>query len=219
MTTRHGALADLGSRRTRSSSEARSVKRHLVLAAACSLWMLGTACSPDPNSETGATDGGTEASAAPNGDLLATATSVELRNARMPFDDVVTGGQPSSEQMEALVAGGVRHAISLRPASEDGAGWEEVHAAEFGYEFDRLPITGAESLTRENVEIFAAMLAEAEGEGTLLYCASSNRVGALVALKAAWLDGVPPEEALQLGLAAGLTRLEAPVRELLGISP
>lgn len=195
------------------------MNHRLVTFAVCALCLVGTACNSGEDAEAGSgtPDAMNEAQPASSTDLLVTATDLELRNARMPFDDVVTAGQPTSDQLEALVANGVRHAISLRPISEDGAGWEELHAAEFGYEFDRLPITGAESLTRENVETFAAMLAGTDGEPTVLYCASSNRVGALVALKAAWLDGVPAEEAVQLGLAAGLTRLEAPVRELLGV--
>jgi len=51
----------------------------------------------------------------------------------------------------------------------------------------------------------------------MLYCASSNRVGAMLALKAHWVDGESPEEALELGLAAGLTSLERSVRDLLDL--
>ena len=42
-------------------------------------------------------------------------------------------------------------------------------------------------------------------------------MGAMLALKAHWIDGVDAAEALEIGLAAGMTRLEAPVRELLGL--
>lgn len=149
---------------------------------------------------------------------FATARELEVRNARMPMPGIVTAGQPNEAQVAALLDSGVEHLISLRPVSEDGAGWEEAHSGEAGYRFDRLPISGADDLTRENVEAFAALMDESEGAPTLLYCASSNRVGALLALKAAWIDGVAPEQAIEQGLAAGLTRLEGPVRELLGIS-
>jgi hypothetical protein len=50
-----------------------------------------------------------------------------------------------------------------------------------------------------------------------LYCASGNRVGALLALAAARHEELPPEQALQLGLDAGLTRLEPALRERLGL--
>ena len=96
-------------------------------------------------------------------------------------------------------------------------GWEEALSERDGFVFDRLPITGAGALTRENVETFAAIIQEVRDESAVLYCASSNRVGAILALKSHWIDGVPPEAALEFGLSAGLTSLETPVRELLGL--
>ena len=41
----------------------------------------------------------------------------------------------------------------------------------------------------------------------------------MLALKAHWIDGEEPEAALEFGLSAGLTSLENPVRELLGLEP
>jgi hypothetical protein len=52
----------------------------------------------------------------------------------------------------------------------------------------------------------------------MVHCASGNRVGALLALRANRLEGASPEDALELGLDAGLTRLEPAVREALGLS-
>ena len=165
----------------------------------------------DGSSEAGAT---AEVAPAPS---LSVATELGVRNARSPVEGLVSAGQPSQEQIEALAEAGYRNFISLRPMAEDGAGWEEAHATIGGYDFDRLPISGGADLTRENVEAFAAMLEAAGDEPTVVYCASSNRVGAMLALKAHWIDGVAPEEALELGLAGGMTRLEGPVRELLGL--
>ena len=51
----------------------------------------------------------------------------------------------------------------------------------------------------------------------LLHFATGNRVGALTALKAVWLDGMTPDAALVLGRATGLTRLEPAVRAALGL--
>jgi hypothetical protein len=47
-----------------------------------------------------------------------------------------------------------------------------------------------------------------------LHCASSNHVGPSWALYHAERLGVPPEEALAMGRAAGLGSLEALVREV-----
>ena len=150
---------------------------------------------------------------------LAIATQQGVRNARMPVEGLITAGQPTQEQLDALRAAGVEHFVSLRPTTEDGAGWEEAWASSEGFDFDRLPISGAGSLTRDNVETFAAIMEEVGDEPAVLYCASSNRVGAMLALKAHWIDGQAPEAALEFGLSAGLTSLENPVRELLGLAP
>jgi protein tyrosine phosphatase (PTP) superfamily phosphohydrolase (DUF442 family) len=150
---------------------------------------------------------------------LAIATEMGVLNARMPLDGLITAGQPTQEQFEALRSSGLEHFVSLRPVTEDGAGWEEALLATGGFAFDRFPISGTNSLTRENVELFAAIMAEVGEKRALLYCASSNRVGAMLALKAHWVDGESAEEALEFGLSAGLTSLEGSVRELLGLAP
>lgn len=148
---------------------------------------------------------------------LGDATALGVFNARMPIPNLVTAGQLTQEQLDGMVDSGYRHFISLRVSTEDGAGWEEGHADGASFEFDRLPISGADGLTRENVEALAALLESSNDEPTVLYCGSSNRVGALLALKAFWVDGAEPEAAFELGQQAGMTGLTAPVRELLGL--
>tara|TARA_A100001037_G_C15150161_1_gene638693 strand:- start:4363 stop:4890 length:528 start_codon:yes stop_codon:yes gene_type:complete len=147
--------------------------------------------------------------------LLSVVTEIGVRNARMPMDRLVTSGQPTQEQIRGLQSAGIEHFVSLRPTTEDGAGWEEELLVGEGVQFDRLPISGSGSLTRDNVEAFAAILDEVGEKTAMLYCASSNRVGAMLALKAHWVDGESAEEALELGLASGLTSLERSVRDLL----
>lgn len=153
-------------------------------------------------------------SAAPG---LEAATSLGVYNARMPLPGMVTAGQLTQEQFDGLVAAGFDNFVSLRLPDEDGAGWEEGHAASVGATFTRLPVAGAGGLTRETVDELARVLDEAGEEGTVLYCGSGNRVGALLALKAHWVDGLSAEEALELGRAAGVTRLEPTLREMLGL--
>jgi len=178
------------------------------------------ACAPDGAEvpvHDGADDGVAAAVDAPRA-TLDIAAGVGVRNARMPLEGIVTAGQPTVDQLEELEAAGFENFISLRPATEEGAGWEEEHASGRSYDFERLPISGGGSLTRENVEVFATILEEAGDGPTVLYCASSNRVGAMMALKAHWIDGVDAREALELGRAAGMTRLEGTVTELLGLA-
>lgn len=138
-----------------------------------------------------------------------------VENVRSPAPNLVTSAQPTREQLDELVEMGYSNFISLRTPGEEGAGWEEGHVPGQGASFTRIPVGGPEDLTRENVEELAALLEAAEEEGTVLYCASSNRVGALMALKAFWLDGADRDEALTAGRAAGLAGLEPDVRRLM----
>jgi protein tyrosine phosphatase (PTP) superfamily phosphohydrolase (DUF442 family) len=149
---------------------------------------------------------------------LDAATSLGVRNARMPAPGLLTAGQLTEEQFHGLAAAGFQNFISLRLAEEDGAGWEEGYAPGEGVSFTRVPVPGGAGLNRETAEELARLLDAAGDQGTVLYCGSSNRVGALMALKAFWVDGATPEEALELGTASGMTRLEPAVRQMLGLS-
>ena len=130
---------------------------------------------------------------------LADIQAVGVPGTAMPFERVVTAGQPTEEQLSALVDMGFTNFISLRPATEEGAGWEEGIAPDEGFQFKRIPVAGAEGLTRENVLELDRALDEAAEESTVLYCSSSNRVGALLALRAYWLEGADAQSALELG--------------------
>ncbi len=184
-----------------------ALRSALVMAAL----FVGVACGSEPPSDT-------EALVVSEGEAtLEAATALGVPNARMPLPNLVTAGQPNEEQFDGLAAAGYQHFISLRPSSERGAGWEEEHSADGRFDFMRLPIENADALTRENVEAFAALMETVGDEPTVLYCGSSNRVGAMLALKAFWVDGADAEAAFELGQEAGMTRLADPVRELLGL--
>lgn len=131
-----------------------------------------------------------------------------------PLPGTVCSGQMSEDQFARLPAAGIERVVSLRRPDEKGTGWEEARAHELGIEFVRIPIGGPDDLTRENAERLGAALSPPRP--TLVACGSSNRVGALLALKA-FYDGAPAEQALQLGKQAGLTKLEPVVRAKLGL--
>ena len=186
---------------------------HRVFAALSVILVLGACSQSEPAQDAGMDAEATTTQAAPT---LETATSLGVPNARQPKAGLITAGQISQQQMDALAAAGYEHFISLRLPDESGAGWEESYAAERSWDFQRVPVAGSSGLTRENVEALDRILDQAGDEPTVLYCGSSNRVGALMALRAHWLEGASAEEALELGRAAGMTRLEPAVREMLG---
>lgn len=144
------------------------------------------------------------------------APRIEIVNALTPLPGVLSGGQVTAEQLAAAAAAGYRTVVNLR-TSEEPLDWDEpARVEELGMRYVALPIAGAADVTRENAEKLARILEEAP-RPLLLHCGSGNRVGALFALKAYYLDGKDAEAALRIGLDAGLTKLEPKVREVLGL--
>lgn len=152
---------------------------------------------------------------APSSGSSAEAPKLALNNQSAPFEKVLCSGQPSEAQFDALKAAGVTRVINLRAATEKGSGWEEERAKTDGIDFVRLTINGKDGLTRENVDTFAELLAKSTTGTTLVSCGSSNRVGAMFALKAFWIDKQSKEEALAIGERAGMKSLKPVVEQLL----
>jgi uncharacterized protein (TIGR01244 family) len=127
----------------------------------------------------------------------------------------VSGYVHSQVQVDALKADGVQVVISLLPDGEQTVLDERAAVERTGLSYVSIPVASAADLTEANVLALDRALAEHSDEKVLVHCASGNRVGALLALRANWLHGASAEEALAIGQEAGMTRLEAPVRKLL----
>lgn len=153
--------------------------------------------------------------------LLFAATSVsaselpklEMKTVHELSPELLTGSQPSQADLAALKAGGLTTVINLRGSTEE-LGYDEKAAAEtLGLRYVSIPIVGAADITPENAAKLDAALRTVDGK-VLLHCASSNRVGALLALRAA-AAGQTPDEAIAFGKSAGLSSLESAVRQQL----
>ncbi|MGB0956797.1 MAG: hypothetical protein ACPGZP_12495 [Panacagrimonas sp.] len=145
--------------------------------------------------------------------------SLSLPNHGRPTAEWVTAGQPSAEQLAQVQQAGVRHVIDLRPPAEDHGYDEAAEAKKLDMKHQVVPIAGPGDLTLERAKELDAAIAATNGEATLIHCASSNRVGALLALRAAWLQNASHEDAMKLGRAAGLTKMEGAVQQLLERGP
>lgn len=129
-------------------------------------------------------------------------------------DRLHVSAQPSAEALKSLGAEGVRTVINLRPPAETPDLDEKAVVEAGGVTYRALPIAGAAGLTRANVEAFDQLLAEAKEGKVLMHCASGNRVGAMMALRARWLQGRSAEESLAIGRRSGLTGLAGDVKKL-----
>lgn len=146
-------------------------------------------------------------------DADAIATLKVANFSKGPDAHLMCSGQPTPEQFPKLAAAGVRRIVCLRKATESGTGWEEKQAPHDGIEFVRFVVEGPKDLTEEKAREFAALV---DGDTpTLVACGSSNRVGAMMALKAKFVDGKSKDEALAIGKANGLKAMEPAVVEAL----
>lgn len=143
------------------------------------------------------------------------ASVADVTNIHHPTADHFTAGQPDAEQLEAFHELGVRHLVDLRPPEEAPDLNGAAQTSRAGLAYYHIPIAGGDDLTREHVAVLDTILKRIDGEKTLLHCASSNRVGAMMALHAAWHEGKSREEALQLGRDYGMTSLESQVAKQL----
>lgn len=142
-------------------------------------------------------------------------TLPEIAHAMLPVSDAAVAGRLAPGDIERLRAAGIRSVIDLSVDDEtpdfDEAG--AVRAA--GLYYTNLPLRGAAGLTRDHVREFDALVRTA-ARPLLLHCASGNRVGAMAALRAAWVDGKSVDDAIGIGKAWGLKGLESEVRRRIG---
>jgi len=146
----------------------------------------------------------------------------ELRNQLEPLEGVRTGGLAADADaaavLGALARDGFRVYVDLRAVPEE-IETARAAASAAGIDYVSIPVGGESDYDLGAVRALDAVLADPARGPAVVACASGNRSGALLALRAFWLERTPAEEALELGRRAGLTRAEPTVRTLLGLPP
>lgn len=151
-------------------------------------------------------------------DILDTKALASLPNVANPAPNLATAGRLQAKDIPVIAKAGVRHVIDLTVDSETPDFNEAAAVRSAGMRYESLPIRGAEDLTPENVARFDRLVKEAGSAPTLVHCSSSNRVGAMAALRAAWIQRQSVDAALEEGRRWGLKGLEPAVRERLSAS-
>lgn len=129
-----------------------------------------------------------------------------------PTANLVTGEQPSQADLLQLKNAGVTKVINLRGPNEDIPFDEKAEVETLGLEYVSLPISGAVDVTSENARKLHELLED--DEKVFLHCASGNRVGALLTLRAHQIEGKSVDEALNFGRSSGLGSLEEKVKSV-----
>ncbi len=152
---------------------------------------------------------------------VAAQPELEAINVASPLPGITTSGQISEGDLETIAGAGYVAVINLRSAEENGNWDARPRAEELGLAYHTIPIAGAGEVTPEAAAQLDQLLLElgaSPERPVLVHCASSNRVGALFALREA-ASGADREAALELGRAAGLRSLEGRVEEILAADP
>ena len=129
-----------------------------------------------------------------------------------PVSGITPAGQPDAAALKVFADNGYGVVIDLRRPGEDRWLDERATVEGLGMTYVNMPI-GGDGINFESARALDELLAGFD-EPVLLHCGSSNRVGALLALRAS-LAGADDEEALRIGKKAGLSSLESAVIDAL----
>jgi uncharacterized protein (TIGR01244 family) len=141
---------------------------------------------------------------------------IRLPNFQVPLDGVLTGGQPTADQIKQAAATGFKAVVNLRTDNELPDPAQELTWVEgAGMKYFHIPISVPEDLTPQKAEVLVDVLSRPENYPLIIHCKSGNRVGAMFALKAFHIDEKEIEEALLIGKMAGLTKLTPTVKKIL----
>ncbi len=130
-----------------------------------------------------------------------------------PVDGITAAGQPDKAALEVFTDAGYATVIDMRAEDEDRGFEEAAFVEELGMHYVAFPIDSEDDVSFDKARQLEELLQQYPGP-VLVHCASSNRVGALLALRAS-LHGADDEQALALGREGGLTRLEGLVKKRL----
>lgn len=130
-----------------------------------------------------------------------------------PVGGFTPAGQPDEAALSVFAKNGYAAVIDLRTSGEERGIDEQTVVEGLGMDYVSLPV-GRDGITFENARALDQLIRSYE-RPVLVHCGSSNRVGALLALRAS-LNGVDDETAIEVGKKGGLTGLEPTVRDVLG---
>lgn len=141
--------------------------------------------------------------------------AIGFPNEHHPAPGLITGGAPTAAELARAQKQGVLEVISLQTLDEPGADKEQQTVESLGMAFVRLPIAGPDDVTKANADKLDQDIADAGDRTIYLHCASGNRAGALLALRAYYFENKSVPEALAFGRSAGMTGLEPVVKKQL----
>lgn len=147
---------------------------------------------------------------------LAESAGFDMTNTAVPAEGLTTGGQPSKQDLERLAQTGTKVIVNLRTKGEFNKFDEKKVVEDLGMTYVSIEIDGSDGITAENARRLDVALNGLK-EPALVHCASSNRVGGLLAYRAFNIQNKSAKESLAFGKSAGMSSTERKVKKLLGL--
>lgn len=141
--------------------------------------------------------------------------SAGIESPKQMSDKLWVMGIPSNSQLTEFADQGGELVINLLSHKEMENSEEAAVVTRNGMAYYHVPVNGVDGVTLENARMVDRILLKNSDKKAMVHCASSNRVGALMALRAGWLDGMPVEKALEIGREHGMTSLEGKIKSML----
>ena len=130
-----------------------------------------------------------------------------VANACQILPNVVTGGQPTAEQLKALKAAGGEIVLDLRDPMEPRPVDEAALVRELGMEYFNIPVR-AGSLDDATLEQILAVLRNAGNRPVFFHCGSGSRVGGALIPYFILDQGLEEQDAVDQAMRVGLRSAE-----------
>jgi protein tyrosine phosphatase (PTP) superfamily phosphohydrolase (DUF442 family) len=130
-----------------------------------------------------------------------------VANACQILPNVITGGQPNAQQLQALKEAGGGLVLDVRDPMESRPVDEPTLVRQLGMEYVNIPV-GAGSLDDTTLERILTVLRQAGDRTVFFHCGSGNRVGGAL-IPYFMLDmGLGEEDAVEQAMRVGLRSAE-----------
>jgi len=128
-------------------------------------------------------------------------------NACQALPTVVTGGQPTPEQLKDLASTGSAIVVDMREPMEPRGFDEPALVRELGMEYKLIPV-GPHTMSDTTLATLRSTLAGAGERTVFIHCGSGNRVGGAL-IPVLMLDqGLEEEDAMDAAMRVGLRSAE-----------
>lgn len=128
---------------------------------------------------------------------------------------IITGGQPSRDDVYALKKQGLDVIINMRTKREYDQGIIKRASLNNRIKHIDFPVPGLGGLTKDMAAQLHRLLEKNKGKKILLHCASANRAGSLLAMRAYFFEGKSIKEAMTVGTSAGMKGYRVAVKNIL----